>query len=234
MLQNVLSNLKSIKPSTLAKELRSIDPKSLALGIKDKAQENLESLKPEKIKTRAAQAVSQAMASGEEEILKAVRMGADKVISGRDDVTEEVKTEIQAIATEFEMTPRGALEHLKGAGGFLKAHIPKSIDDVKNFRTNVALALISEAQKRIAARKAEEVTGKGRKHSSHEGTEKSSTHGAANGAAPHKAEASAQAAEETVSTRDGEVDATEHPRIERGGRRRKHANKDAHGDETTH
>jgi|GEM_PF-4090841 len=145
MLQSVLNNLKNMKPAELAKGLR-------------------EGLSADSLKQMATQVADTARHTTEEELRKVVKAAADMIIAGRNDVTAEVKEEVTALLNELEMSPRGLMEQIKESSHFLKSLVPKSVGDVKNLRANAALGLVEEAQRRIAARKADEVVKSHGKH----------------------------------------------------------------------
>ncbi|MCA2960986.1 MAG: hypothetical protein IOD12_12090 [Silvanigrellales bacterium] len=203
MLQSVLANLKNIKLNSRS-SLESLS--------------QLSQLVPENLRQKATQAVNQAVTTTEGEIQRVAKAVVDKVIEGRDDVTEEVKAELASIVTEFHMSSKDISRQMKGTGHFLLARLPRSLEDVMNLRSSVALGLMSEAQSRIAARRASEVTGKG-KHKHEAAKHEAVKHEAVKHEATKHEAAKHEAAKHDVSHEAEGVEA-DHPHLERGGRRR--------------
>lgn len=203
MLNSVLANLKNLKN---IKQNPGVSLESLS------HLSQLTQLVPENLRLKATQAVNQAVMTTETEIQRVAKALVEKVIEGRDDVTEEVKAELASIVTEFQMSSKELPRQMKGTGHFLLSRVPRSLEDVMNLRASVALGLMSEAQGRIAARKAAEVAGKGKhKHTAH-----SAETSAAAVASTPQAETT-MGAEATSPAHEPESD---HPHLERGGRRR--------------
>ena len=152
MLQNVLNQIKKLDTAQLAKDLKNIKPKELIEEFKTMAQNNLEHLKPQQLVQMASNAMSQAVATTEEEILKGFTAAIHLALQGADGVTEEEKVEATSVLLQFEKTPRGLIDHLKETSGLVLESLPRNLDDLKHFRQCVTKGLLEEARERLAAR----------------------------------------------------------------------------------
>jgi hypothetical protein len=153
MLNNVLHSLKNLKNSDIVENLVKKSQETMSreglTNLAKKAVDNARAFTDDEINAlRGKLKIDSLGRKTTEEAEKALGNVVDKILAGQDSVTEEVRSEIMSMVFELNSGEK-VKSGLKSVNNFFMENSPRSLQDLKAMRTNLAKHLISEAQTRL-------------------------------------------------------------------------------------